>query len=68
MKLLELVTNLLNRMASIKDVVIVRVVRRDKQGNVVFARHAPISYIREIDGDMEALCIEEIYLKEVPLD
>ena len=38
--------------------VIVRIVTRDKNGSVISARQAPISYFRTVDNNTEAICIE----------
>jgi len=70
---MEVCRELLGRLGDIDEKLVVRVVTRDpKTGNVIKAKHAPISYITSI-GHMgvpafEALAIEDTELVEVPID
>ena len=61
----DLIRELLGRMGNVDECVIVRVVTRNKEGVVIAAKHAPISYLNTINSTTEAICIEVAELESV---
>ena len=68
MTIIKLMRDLLDRIGSADEKVIVRIVTRDKQDKVVKAAHAPVSYLKCIDGLTTSIAIEADQLKEVPIE